>query len=51
MEQRGRCALFKTQKQVRKEAREDARRINESYSKGPAGAEDHDETGMEETGH
>lgn len=51
MEQRGRCELFKTQKQVRKEAREDARRINESYSKGPAGAEDHDEAGMEETGH
>ena len=43
MEQRGRCALFKTPKQARKEAREDAKRINENFGKKPAGDESEDE--------
>lgn len=41
MEQRGRCALFKTPKQARKEAREDVRRINQNrdITDEPAGTE------------
>lgn len=43
MEQRGRCFLFKTPKQARKERRNDVNRINENFGQKTAGDESEDE--------